>query len=186
MSVKPELAISRKLLTRIALAPFGCQEIKIKHGEEEDKSAGRLVIPNFPDGTRTEGQGPSSSGRKQKRDYKEEDRRSEELMEQDHDQAGKDDNKASTGGMSSLELNFLDDFEIGTETLEGTPEPAEDGTSTLEPPSAFMDISHNLPESSSPGKFKTTETKLLRESPRRRRIEGTARVPFLGTLPEEE
>ena len=24
------------------------------------------------------------------------------------------------------------------------------------------------------------------ESPRRRRIEGTARVPFLGTLPEEE
>ena len=43
-----------------------------------------------------------------------------------------------------------------------------------------------LPESSSPSNSKNTEEKLLVESPRRRRIEGTARVPFLGTLPEEE
>ena len=49
-----------------------------------------------------------------------------------------------------------------------------------------MNINQNLPESSSPGKLKTTETKLLMESPRRRRLEGTARVPFLGSLPEEE
>ena len=49
-----------------------------------------------------------------------------------------------------------------------------------------MDVRRKLPESSSPGKFKATETKISMESPRRRRIEGTARVSFLGTLPEEE
>ena len=89
-------------------------------------------------------------------------------MQQDPDQVGKDDDKASTCGMSSLDFNFLGDFEIGTETLEGTTEPAEDETSTLESPSDFIDLSRNLPESSSPGKFKTTETKVLMESPRRR------------------
>ena len=139
MSVKPELAMSGKLLTRTALEPIGCEEIKIKHGEEEDKSAGGLVVPKFPDEMRTEEQGPSISGRNQKRDDKEgEDRRSEEPMQQDPDQAGKDDDKASTGGVSSQDFNFSDDFEIGTETLEGTTEPAEDETSTLKPPSAFL------------------------------------------------
>ena len=63
--------------------------------------------------------------------------------------------------MSSQEFNFLDDFEIGTETLEGTTEPAEDETSTLEPPSAFTKISRNLPESSSPGKLKTIKIENL-------------------------
>ena len=99
MNEKPELAISGKLLTRTALAPFGCEEVKIKQGEEEDKSAGRLVIPKFPDGTRSEDQGLLNSGRNQKRDNKEEeDRRSEEPMQQDPDQAGKDDDKASKVG----------------------------------------------------------------------------------------
>ena len=99
MNVKPELAISGKLLTRTALAAFSCKEVKIKHGEEEDKSAGRLVIPEFPDGTRSEEQDLSNSGRNQKRDNKEgEDRRSEEPMQQDPDQAGKDDQKASNVG----------------------------------------------------------------------------------------
>ena len=51
---------------------------------------------------------------------------------------------------------------------------------------AFMGTSRNLPESSSPSNSKNTEQNLLMESPSRRRIEGTARVPFLGTLPEEE
>ena len=68
-----------------------------------------------------------------------------------------------------------------------TTEPADKGTSTLEPPSAFIETNRNLPENSSPSNSKNTETKkLLMESPRRRRIEGTARVRFLGTLPEEE
>ena len=73
----------------------------------------------------------------------EEDRRPEEPMEQDPDEAGKDDDKASTGGVSSLDFVFLDDYVIGTETLEGTTEPAKDETSTMEPPSAFMNFNRN-------------------------------------------
>ena len=151
MNMKPELTISGKLLTRTALAPFSCKEIKIKHGEEEDKSAGRLVISMFPDGTGSEEQGSSSSGKNQKRDDKEgeDQRRSEEPMQQDSDQAGKDDDKASTGGMCSLNFNFLEDFEVDTGTLEVTTEPADDENSTLESPSAFIDANQKLLESSS-------------------------------------
>ena len=43
-----------------------------------------------------------------------------------------------------------------------------------------------MSESNSPSKSKNAEKKLLMELPRRRRIESTARVPFLGRLPEEE
>ena len=107
-------------------------------------------------------------------------------MQQDPDQAGKDADKASTGGVCSLDFNFLDAFEIRTETSEGTTEPAEDEDSMLESPSAFMNLSRSLPESSSPGKFKTTKMKLLLKSPQRRRIQGTTRVPIFGTLPEKE
>ena len=81
--------MSGKLLTRTALAPFGCEETKRKH-EEEDKLAGRLAVPKFPGETRSEEQRFSGSGSNQKRDDKEgEDRRSEEPMQQDPDQAGK-------------------------------------------------------------------------------------------------
>ena len=41
--------------------PFGSEENKKLHGEEEDESAGRLIIPKFPEWTKTEKQGPSSS-----------------------------------------------------------------------------------------------------------------------------
>ena len=58
-------------------------------------------------------------------------------MQQDTDQADKEDDKASTGGVSSLAFNFHSDFENNADTLEAT-EPANEGTSTLEPPSAFM------------------------------------------------
>ena len=54
-------------------------------------------------------------------------------MQQDPDQAEKEDDKASTGRMTSLDFNFLSDFENGTDTLEATTEPADEGTSTLEP-----------------------------------------------------
>ena len=84
----------------------------------------------------------------------------------------KDDDKASTGGMSSLDLNFLEDFEVETGTVEGTTEPAEDETSTLKPPSAFMDANRKMLES------RTIEKKVLMESPRRKRIKRTARVRF--------
>ena len=155
--------------------------------QEEDQSAGRLIIPKFPDGARSEEQGPSSSVKKPRRDDGQRgSRRSEEPMQQHPDQGEKEDDKASTGGMSSLDINFFVDFENGKDTLEATTEPADEGTSTLEPPSAFLGTNRNLPESSSPSNSKNAEQKLLMESPRRRRIEGTVRVPFLGTLPEEE
>ena len=35
-SVKPELKVGGTLQTRTFLAPFGCEEIKVVHGEEED------------------------------------------------------------------------------------------------------------------------------------------------------
>ena len=88
--------------------------------------------------------------------------------------------------MSSLDFNFLRDFENGTDTLEATTEPADEGTLSLESPSAFMGTNQNLSESSSPSNSTNTDQKLLMESPRRRRKEGTARVPFLGALPKEE
>ena len=174
------------LQTITKLAPSGCEEVKVVHGEEEDQSAGRLVVPKFPDGTRDEQQGPLSSRNYPKRDDGQEGRRqSVEHMQQDPGQAEKEDDKASTGGMCSLDINFLSDFENGTDTLEATTEPGDEGTSTLEPPSAFMEVKKNLPESSSPSNSKNTEKNFLMESQRRKRIEGNARVPFLRTLPEE-
>ena len=185
--VKPELTVGGTLRTRTFLAHFGYEEIKIVHGEEEDQSAGRLIIPKFPEGARTEEQGPSNSKERSEGGDNGQggSRRSEEPMQQDPDQAEKEDDKASTGGISSLDFNFLSDFENNADALETT-EPANEGSSTLEPPSAFVEMNRDLPESSSPGNCKDTEQRLFMESPRRRRIEGAARVPFLGTLPEEE
>ena len=48
----------------------------------------------------------------------------EEPMEQNPDQTGNDDDKASVGGASSLDFNFLDEDEM--ETVTETNEPAED------------------------------------------------------------
>ena len=84
--------------------------------------------------------------------------------------------------ISSLDFNLFSDFENNADALETT-EPANEGTSRLELPSVFAEMKRNLPESSSPGNSKDNEQRLLMES---RRIEGAARVPFLGTLPEEE
>ena len=112
-------------------------------------------------------------------------RQTEEPMQQDAIQAGGEDDRASTRGASSLDFNIFSDLENNADTLETT-EPADEGISTLEPLSAFMEMKRNLPESSSPGNSRNNEQRILMESPRRRRIEGSARVPFLGTLPEEE
>ena len=185
-SVKQGLTVGGTLRTRTFLAPFGCEEIEVVNGEEEDKSAGILIIQKFPEWAETEKQGPSRS----KKDTSEGDdgqggsRRTEEPMQQGKDQADREDDKASTGGISSLDFNFLSDFENNADTLE-VAEPADEGTSTLELPPAFREMERNLPESSYPGNSKDNEQRLLMEPPRRRRIEGAARVPFLGTLPEE-
>ena len=185
-SVKQGLTVGGTLQTRTFLAPFGYEEIKVAHRDEEDESAGRLIIPKFPEGAKTERQGHSNS-----RDTPGGDdgqggsRRSDESMQEDPDQAEKEDDKASTGGISSLDFNFLSDFENNADALETT-EPANEDTSTLEPPSVFAEMKRNLPESSSPGNSKDNEQRFLMESSRRRRIEGAARVPFLRTLPKEE
>ena len=46
-SVKPGLMVGGTLQTRKMLAPFGCEEVKVVHGEEEDQSADRLAEPKF-------------------------------------------------------------------------------------------------------------------------------------------
>ena len=62
-------------------------------------------------GARSEEQGPSNSGKKPEQDDGQGgSRRSEEPMQQDPDQAEKEDKKASTGGVSSLDLNFFSNF----------------------------------------------------------------------------
>ena len=164
-SVKPELTVGGTLQTRTFLAPIGCEEIKVVHGEEEDGSAGTLIIPKFPEGADTEKQGPSSS----KKDTSEGDDGQGGSRQEDANQAGGEDDRASTGGISNLDFNFLSNLENNADTLEAT-EPAYEGTSTLEPPSAFTEMKRNLPESSSPGNSINNEQRILMESPRRRRI----------------
>ena len=56
-SVKPDLTVEGTLPTRTMLAPFGYEDVKVVHGEEEDQSAGRLVVPKFPDRTRVKSKG---------------------------------------------------------------------------------------------------------------------------------
>ena len=184
-SVKNEMKVGGILQTRTFLAPFGCEEIKVVHGEEEDKWAGTLLIPRFQEEADNEEQGPLSSNKDKSEgdDGQGGSRQTEEPMQQD--QAGGEDDRASTGGTSSLDFNIFSDLENNADTLETT-EPADEGISTLEPPSAFMEMKRNLPESSSPGNSRNNDQRILMESPRRRRIEASARVPFLGTLPEEE
>ena len=133
-SVKPELTVGGTLRTRTILVPFGYEEIKVIHGEEEDQSAGRLIVPKIPDRARIEKLGPSNSGKNPERaDGQGGSRRSEEPMQQGSDQAEKEDDKASTGEISSLGFNFLSDFENSADALEAKTEPADEGISTLQP-----------------------------------------------------
>ena len=64
----PELTISGKLLTRTALAPFGCQKYVIKIGECGDRSADELFRPKLPVETMNDGQGLSGSGNNKEQD----------------------------------------------------------------------------------------------------------------------
>ena len=178
-SVKQEMKVGGVLQTRTFLAPFGCEEIKVVHGEEEDKSAGTLLIPRFQEEADNDEQGPSSANKDKSEgdDGQGGSRQTEEPMQQD--QAGGEDDRASTGGTSSLDFNIFSDLENNADTLETT-EPADEGISTLEPPSAFEEMKRNLPESSSLGNSRNNDQRILMESPRRRRIEASARVTFLG------
>ena len=61
--MRPELAITGKLLTRTAQAPFRRQEVLIRYGEREEWSAGKLVVTKLPVEIMSDEQGPSESGR---------------------------------------------------------------------------------------------------------------------------
>ena len=62
-SVKSEMKAVGTLQTRTFLAPFGCEKVKVVHGEEEDRSAGTLLIPKFPEEADDDEKGPSSSNK---------------------------------------------------------------------------------------------------------------------------
>ena len=62
-SVKPGLTVGGTLQTRTMLALFGHEEVKVVHGEEEDQSAGRLIVPKISDGTGVKSKGPQSQER---------------------------------------------------------------------------------------------------------------------------
>ena len=117
-SVKKEMKVGGILQTRTFLAPFGCEEIKVVHGEEEDKSAGTLLIPRFQEEADNDEQGPSSSNKDKSEgdDGQGGSRQTEEPMQQD--QAGGEDDRASTGGTSSLDFNIFSDLENNADTLE--------------------------------------------------------------------
>ena len=167
------------LQTRTFLAPFGCEEIKVVHGEEEDKSACTLLIPRFQEAADNDEKGPSSSNKDKSEgdDGQGGSRQTEEPMQQD--QAGGEDDRASTGGTSSLDFNIFSDLENNADTLETT-EPADEGISTLEPPSAFIEMKRNLPESSSPGNSRNNDQRILMESPKKKKNRGLSQSTFLG------
>ena len=108
-SVKQEMKVGGILQTRTFLAPFGCEEIKVVRGEEEDRSAGTLLIPRFPEEADNDEQGPSNSNKEKSEgdDGQGGSRQTEEPMQQDADQAGGEDDRASTGGKSSLDFIYL-------------------------------------------------------------------------------
>ena len=141
-TVRLELTKIGTLLIRTALAPFGCGEFVIKHGEYEDRSAGKLVVPKLQVKTTNDEQGPSESKKNEERGGEgEEHRQPKKPKEQDPDQAERHDGKASVVGASSLDFIFAVEGEEGTETLAGTTETAGDELSMLEPPSAFVNAS---------------------------------------------
>ena len=144
-------------------------------------------MPKLPVETTNDEQGPSGSWTNEKRDdTKKEYRQPEEPMEQNSDQAGRDDDKAESRGVSSLDFNISDEDEEGTETLTGTTEAAVDETSMLEPPSAIFNAVHRLPASSFPGKNESIMKKFFdgvsAQEKNRRRSPST----FLGNPAKKE
>ena len=57
---RPELVTTAKLLTRPALATSGCEEIRIRYGDQEDYSEGELVVPKLAVETMDDNQQGSS------------------------------------------------------------------------------------------------------------------------------
>ena len=185
-SVKPELTVGGTLQTRTFLASFGCEEIKVVYGEEEDESAGILIISKFPKWAESEKQGPSSS----KKDTSEGDdgqggsRRTEEPMQQGNDQADSEDDKASTGGKSSLDFNFLGTLRIMRirwKRLSQQTKALRHETSV----GLYGNETEFAGEQLS-GQFKRKRTKTPHGITEEKKNRSPCQRPILGTLPEEE
>ena len=71
LNARSELTINGKRLTRTALAPFGYEEVVIRHEEQDDRSAGELVVPKLSTEAMIGEQGPSGSGKNKERDDEE-------------------------------------------------------------------------------------------------------------------
>ena len=185
-NVKAELKVGGTLQTRTLMAPFGYEEIEIVYGVEEDKPSGRLVMLKFLEGARSEDQGPSKSKEKSEvNDGPGGSRQSKESMQQDPDQAEKEDDKSSTGGVSSLDFNFLSDFENGADTLETT-EPADKGTSTLEPSSPSMEKNRISKRAALRAILKTMNKDSSYNHQGQEEEKALPEYLSLGTLPKEE
>ena len=93
-SVKQEMKMTGVLQTRTILAPFGCEETKVVHGEEEDESAGTLLIPKFQEEADNDEQRPVSPNKDKSEgnDGQDGSRQTEEPMQQG--QAGGEDDRA--------------------------------------------------------------------------------------------
>ena len=174
------------MLTRDALAPFGCEDVVVMHGGQKvGLLADELTVPKLPVETiSNDEQGPSASGQRRSESMK-----TIRIVKQKNrwskpQASGEGGNEASVGGASSLNFNFVDEDE--RKTVGGTREPVEDENFELEAPSALMNTVHNKPESSSPGNLVTTLKNFLTESTDLRKIGNAVRVLCLRTLPEEE
>ena len=91
LNVTAEFVASGSLLTSDTLAPFVCEEIFVRHGAQKAQSTDELAVPKVPIETIEDNeQEPSGSGQnKEREDENQEDRKTEEPMEQDHNQTKK-------------------------------------------------------------------------------------------------
>ena len=157
------------------MAPHGEEPVEIVLNDQVFYHAGELAIPARPDAGVDMRKDPSGPGPRPDNggDANKENHGEDDPME------GKSD-RMSEFDLGALEIDLLEyDF---NETL------------VLMTPSSFMSPTKEPPASQSPVESMSLveayerkgESKLLRESPRRGRIDESMRVAFLGTLPEEE
>ena len=170
-------------LTIEEVAPHVEEPVEIFINEQMFYNAGDLVIPARPDAGVDMRQGPSGPGPRPDNggDANKENHGEDDPME------GKSD-RMSEFDLGALERDLLE-YDFNEAGGGGVKE-----TLVLMTPSTFMSPTKEPPASLSPVESMSLvethqrrgESKLLSESPRRRRIDESMQVAFLGTLPEEE
>ena len=169
-------------ITVDGLAPHGDESVEFLVNDELFYHPGDLIVPARPDSGMDMRQGPS--GPEPRPDTNEDNQ-----MDQDDDPMEGKKDKSSGLDLGALERELLEN-----RLSEGDHDGDFDGHILLITPSSFMSPTREAPASLSPVdpiglavEYSSRDTlKLLHESPRRRRIDETMRVPFLGILPEEE